>query len=711
MDLSKYRQLFLDESREHLQALNRELLVLEKEGEGYAGVDVMFRAAHSVKGMSASMGYDAMAAVSHALEEIMDRLRKKTLAVGPPLMGLLYEGVDTLGALANQIEEKGSTSLAVDGLVARLQGAARGGPSPAPEPPAPAATSAAEAEIPLPGTAAAVVGPPPGPVPAPPEEDRPAVPGGIFTLEPAQLAVVRDYVRSGLVPYACVLRLARDSGALAARNFIVLGRLGKLGMLLASTPTLEEVRAGRGRELVEALLLTERPQEQLRTLLLAIPEVEELQLRLFSLGSEAGPRPTPAGRPAPPAADPAGRAAPKRTATVRVETRVLDDLINIVGELIINRERLLEIGRGLESEELHENLGRLDVLVRQFQDSIMTVRMMPLELVVDRLPRLVRDLAFQCGKQVGFEVAGRGVELDRAILEELNDVLLHLVRNALDHGVEAPAERVAAGKPPKAQIRLRAGRDRDWVWISVEDDGRGMDPGKIAAAAVERGLVTAEQAAQLEPRDQLRLACLPGVSTAAQVTELSGRGVGMDVVKAKLDAFGGALLIDSAPGRGSSFTLRLPLTLAIIRILLVEVRGQEYGLPVSHVQRTGLLEPFQIEWSQKQPLLHWGTRLVPLADLGGLLGHPPRDLRSATGLFVAVTEIGGRAAGIAVDRLLGTYEVVVKPLGLPLKRVRGLSGVTVMGDGRTVLLLDIPALAPGAGPDAGTDAPAPGGAR
>jgi two-component system chemotaxis sensor kinase CheA len=477
-------------------------------------------------------------------------------------------------------------------------------------------------------------------------------------------------------------------------------------MLLAASPTLEEVRAGESRETVEALLLTDRPEEELRAQLLAIPELEELTLRRLQIG-HAGPEGRPGGAPGeglvaprPAIIDrPAGggggiadRYAARKSATVRVDTRVLDDLINLVGELIITRERLNEISRDLGSEELHANLGRLHTVVRDLQDTIMTVRMMPLDLVTDRLPRVVRDVAHQGGKLVSFEVQGRGIELDRAILEELGDVLVHLVRNAVDHGVETPQEREAAGKPGRASIRVRAGRERDWVWVRVEDDGRGMDADRIAAAAVARGLVSAERAATLEPREKLLLACLPGVSTAERVSDVSGRGVGMDVVKAKVDAFGGAIRIEARPGAGTSITLRLPLTLAIVRILLVEVRGQEFGLPVSHVARTGQLEPAEVEWSQKRPLLRRGGAHVPLADLGVLLGLPARDLRAHPGLFVVETEFGERGAAIAVDRLLGTYEVVVKPLGPPLKRVRGLAGVTVMGDGRTVLLLDPGAL-------------------
>ncbi len=712
MDLSKYRQLFLDECREHLQVMNRELLRLEQEA-GPGGVDALFRAAHSIKGMSASMGYDAVVAVSHALEDILDRLRKKTLAADSGLMALLYEGVDSLGALVAEVEEKGATQLDVADLAARLRGASRresveiGTPRPVPATPT-AARPAVEVEA----NQAAVepVIKPASPEPSAGDQgaDLVAASGGIFSLEPEKLEMVRDFMRSGLVPYACHLRVSRDSEAHCARNFIILGRLGKMGMVLASSPTIEEVRTGVGREIVEALLLTERQEDQIRAQLLAIPELVELQVRRLRVGGaerQAGaaaageiastllaPRQTTIDRPAGSTPGLADRYVPKKASTVRVDTRVLDDLINIVGEMLITRERLQEIGRDLESEELHLNLDRLRVLVRGFQDTIMTVRMMPLELVTDRLPRIVRDLAHQSGKQVAFEVQGQNIELDRAILEELNDVLIHLVRNAIDHGVEPAERRVAAGKPAKAVIRVRAGRERDWVWIRVEDDGRGMDPDAIARSAIARGLVGAERVAAMEPREKLLLCCLPGVSTAERVTDISGRGVGMDVVKSRVDAFGGSLQIDSQPGRGAAVTLRLPLTLAIIRILLVAVGGQEFGLPVSHVLRTAQMDSNDIEWSQRQPMLRLGNRLVPLLDLGALLGLPARDLRARPDLFLAVSEFGERAAGLAVDRLLGTYEVVIKPLGPPLKRVRGLAGVTVMGDGRTVLLLDLAAL-------------------
>jgi len=700
MDLSRYRQLFLDESREHLGVLNRELLRLEQAG---GDVDALFRAAHSLKGMAGSMGYEAIVAVAHALEDVLDLLRRQTLAVTPALLTLLYEGTDALGALVAEVEEHGAPRRDGAGITGRLRAAAAapaaatGGASPA-APPAPSAAPAATPAAAAPAAA--------GDGEADKEQELVAV-GGALALGPEQFAQLRDGVGRGLVPYSCRVRLSRDAPAMAARNFVVLGRLAKAGALLASSPTPEEVRAGSGREVIEALLLAEIPEKRLRETLLAIPELRELQLARLRLGAPGeqaagpagepppallGPRDTPVERPSGSVAGLVGRYGSKRAATVRVDTRVLDDLINVVGELIITRERLEEIGSGLASPALDANLERLRSLVRGFQDTIMAVRMMPLELVTDRLPRLVRDIARISGKQVGFEVEGRGIEMDRAILEELGDVLIHLVRNAVDHGVEDPAARAAEGKDPKASIRVRAGRERDWFWVQVEDDGRGMDAERIAAAAVARGLVDPGRVAALTEGEKLLLSCLPGVSTARSVTDISGRGVGMDVVKARVDACGGTLRIDSRPGRGTAVVLRLPLTLAIIRILLVEARGREYGLPVSHIARTGLLAQERVAWSGGEPRLRHGGRLVPLHDLAALLGGPPRDLRAEPGLFVAVSEFSERAAGLAVDRLLGTWEVVVKPLGPPLKRVRGLAGATVVGDGRTVPLLDLAAL-------------------
>jgi two-component system chemotaxis sensor kinase CheA len=687
MDLAKYRRLFLEESREHLGVLNRELLRLEREG---GAVDGLFRAAHSVKGMAGSMGYDAIVEIAHALEDVLDAVRRETLAATPALLQLLFEGVDALGSLVAEVEDHGAPRRNLAGVAARLR-------------------EAAGAALRAGGPQAAGVG-----APEAGAGDAAASGSGTLHLAPEQLARVVELCAGGSVPYACRVRVSRDAAAVAARNVAILGCLARCGTVVCSSPTAEEARTGNGREVVEALLLTRLPEARVRARLHAVPELGELRVTRLRLGDiEAGECPlgaaagggsqdaSAARRIAPeaagerreePVAGLAARHAPKRSPTLRVDTSVLDELTDIVGELIITRERLERIGSRLGSRELDEALGALRPLVRGFQDAVMAVRLMPLELITDRLPRLVRDIARSLGKEVGFETEGGGIAMDRAVLEELNDVLIHLVRNAVDHGVETPDERAAAGKGRKAVIRLRTGRERDWFWVTVEDDGRGMDPEGIAAAAVGRGLATAAAVAAMGEGEKLLLCCLSGVSTAGSVSDISGRGVGMDVVKARVDACGGSLRIDSRPGCGTAITLRLPLTLAIVRILLVEVAGRAYGLPVSHVVRAGVLDREMVAWSGGRPLLRHGDDLVPLHDLGVLLGGPPRDMGAAPGLFVAVSEFSERGAGLAVDRLLGIREVVVKPLGPPLDRVRGLAGATVVGDGTTVLLLDPAAL-------------------
>jgi two-component system chemotaxis sensor kinase CheA len=322
----------------------------------------------------------------------------------------------------------------------------------------------------------------------------------------------------------------------------------------------------------------------------------------------------------------------------------------------------------------------------------MTVRMMPLDTITDRLPRLVRDLARIGGKEIRFELLGKGIELDRAILEELNDVLIHLVRNAIDHGVETSEERRAAGKEVRALVRITAGRERDWVWIAVEDDGRGMDSEQIKGLALERGLISPERAETLDRQDVLLLACHPGLSTAREVSDVSGRGVGMDVVKSRVESFGGTLSIDSRQGAGTKTTLHIPLTLAIVQALLVELRGRIFALPLTQVIHTLKVDPGKVEWSGKQAVIRWGSKAVPLRDLAVLLGMPGRNLSAGDPFHVVLTEQAGTLTGLAVDELAGACEAVIKPLGLPLKKIAGLAGASIMGDGSTVLVLDVKAL-------------------
>jgi two-component system chemotaxis sensor kinase CheA len=707
MDLDKYRKLFLEECREYLQSMNRELLRLEAEGEGFDGIDTLFRDAHSIKGMAGSMGYGPIVALSHAMEDVFDGLRAKTLPVTHEISSLLFEGVDALGSLSDEVEEGGETSSDAQELVDRLRVSSRsageeeaaGGEISLDEPGEPDVP----AEIDIPQV-------PETPVPAAPlppaEETGPG--GGHEPLGPEEQDKVRELSRKGKLIYHCAVSISEDTASLTARNFVLLGKMNRVGEIIRSSPSLAEVMEGEGRAALEAYVAAEKTEEELAAVINSVPELTEVTVRRTAVESLlTAPPPVRGGGPArkeastgPPVADARPDAArslidrylPGKSTSLRVDTRILDDLINIVGELIINRDRLLEVSRDLVSGDLHLALDRLDLLVRHFQDTIMAVRMMPLEIVTDRLPRIVRDLARQGGKHISFEITGQGIELDRAILEEINDVLIHIVRNAIDHGVEAVGEREAAGKPEKATIRLTAGREKDWVWIAVEDDGRGMDVEKIRRTALERGIIDAARAEAMDRREVLLLSCLPGLSTAEGVSDVSGRGVGMDVVKSKVEAFGGSVQIDSSYGKGTKITLRLPLTLAIVQVLLVEIAGETYGIPVSHITHTTRVESSGIEWSRNRAVTRWGRNVVPLSDLGDWLGLSGRSLRREGPVSVVLAEQDGGYTGLAVDRLIGANEVVIKPLGLPLKNIPGLAGATIMGDGRTVLVLDVKAL-------------------
>jgi two-component system chemotaxis sensor kinase CheA len=389
----------------------------------------------------------------------------------------------------------------------------------------------------------------------------------------------------------------------------------------------------------------------------------------------------------PPRPEPAGE--PPRT--VRVRAEMLDDFLDVAGELLLATARLREVGRAIpepKRREHDEGVDRLQSIAKDLHRRVMSARMTPLTVLADRLPRVARDLARRTGKQVEVVVTGAEIEVDRALLDEIGDPVLHLLRNAVDHGIETAAQRIACGKRPTGRIEVTVRRERDRVILEVADDGRGMDPAALRKAAVARGALGAEAAAALPDAEVLLLACLPGVSTAGEVTEVSGRGVGMDAVKRSAEALGGTLSIQSRSGAGSRFTLRLPLTVAMQPVLLVRVGTEVLAIPVSKVHGAAEARLETLDRAGGAPQLSYGGGHVPVHDLGVLLGTGPASGRRS--IVVTDSDIG--RVGLAVDQLLGQQEAVLKPLHGPLSLVPGLSAVTVLGDGRPVFVLDVPRL-------------------
>jgi two-component system chemotaxis sensor kinase CheA len=404
-----------------------------------------------------------------------------------------------------------------------------------------------------------------------------------------------------------------------------------------------------------------------------------------------------------PGAEAAGRARAGRAAaagkSVRIDVARLDALLDLVGELVIDRTRLADLASRLGAaggvdpdlaEALAEATQHLARITDELQDQVMQSRMLPIEHVFSRLPRLVRDLAQRSGKQVQLVVSGQETELDRSVIEEIGDPLIHLLRNAVDHGIEPPEERERAGKPGAGTIRLAASHEENQIVIVVEDDGRGISADGVKESALRKGLIAREQAERLSADEAVNLIFTPGFSTRTEVTDISGRGVGMDIVRANIERLNGSVAVRTAPGRGTRFTIRLPLTLAIIRALLVRVAGETYALPIAAVTETLRVFPDEVEHVRGREAIRLRGDILPLIRLADLFGFPVQE--EAASLYVVAVRHGARPAGLVVDGLVGEQEVVIKSLSRALGEVRGVSGATILGDGRVALIVDVPSL-------------------
>ncbi|WNG40579.1 chemotaxis protein CheA [Archangium minus] len=708
MDMSRYLGLFLTEASEHLEGLGRDLVQLEREGAP-AVVDSMFRHAHSVKGMASSMGFEPIAVLAHRVEDLVDAIRQDPSRLERNLVDLLLAATDVMMSQVRAVAENkppddasallGQLAERVSVLTGRTPGATRvlnrTASVSASAPPAPAA---APAPAPAPIRVAAAVSEAP---PAPVSEMTPAAETPAASSATAQLAasvamVIRtaeEEAPKAPSRWAVRLRIAPTCQTPGVRAFLVHKRMTGLGTLHDLRPSLEDLKAGRIPEgNIQLELETAEGEEGIRKALRNIAEVELVSLK----PAVVAPPPAPATANAGPVSVDGSRSSPvgaDATRTVRVRTELLDYFLDTVGELLLATARLRELGKVLPENSrppIEEGVYRLHALVKDLHDKVMSARMTPLSLITDRLPRAARDIARRKEREVDLVITGAEIELDRAILDELADPLMHLLRNCIDHGLESPEERVAAGKGPRGRVLVSVRRARDRVVLEMEDDGRGMNAAKLKAAAVARGALSAEAAARMTDREAFLLACLPGVSTAKDVSEISGRGVGMDAVKRVVENVGGTLEIESELGRGTRFTLRLPLTVAVVHLLLVAVGDEVFGLPIAKVVGAMEADGETLDRSREMPLLPHGQGLLPVYALDELVGvqAPPRK---GVRPFVVMEGDAGRVA-LAVDRLVGQEEAVLKPLSRPLDLLPGLSGVTILGSGRPVFILDVPRL-------------------
>jgi two-component system chemotaxis sensor kinase CheA len=666
MDMSKYLGLFVSESSEHLEALGRELVNLEKQPTPER-VDAMFRHAHSVKGMASSMGFEDIAVLAHRVEDLVDGVRRSPALLSREMVDALLASADTLVA---QVKAAGAGQ-PIPGAGPLIEQLSRHVVTLTGRPPAPTVVADAVAQ--------------------PGARTGPAAPPAAAAEPPGQ---ARSEAGLGLPPrYAVRVRISPGCQVPGVRAFLMHKRLSALGNLFDLRPALEDLKAGRIPDgLISLDLETSAGEAGVLKVLNGISDVEVLSVA----PAHAAPPPVPPPAPAPRAPPPPEAPRPVGVEigrTVRVKTELLDYFLDAVGELMLATARIREVGKVLPQSarpQLEESVYRLHALVKDLHDKVMSVRMTPLSIITERLPRVARDIARRREREVELTVTGAEAELDRAIIDDLADPLIHLLRNCIDHGIEPPAERTAARKPAKGRVQVTVRRQRDRVVVEIEDDGRGMDADKLKEAAVQRGLITAEVAQRMTDREAFMLACLPGVSTARDVSEISGRGVGMDAVKRVVESVGGTLEIESEKGRGTRFTLRLPLTVAVVNLLLVQAGEEIVGLPIGKVLAVVQAEPDQLSRSRDTALIPHGPALLPVHELANLLQVPPGAPRGSRPYIIMESDTGRVA--LAVDRLLGQEDVVLKALSRPLDLVHGLSGVTILGTGRPVFILDIPRL-------------------
>ena len=677
---NQYMDMFLDESHEHLQSLNEGLLRLEENMEEIDAVNDIFRNAHTLKGMSATMGFAKIAELTHEMEDVLDLVRKSQLKLNEDIMDTLFKCLDSLEQMVDSVGNGEAEDVVdVSDLVAKLSSISKGTPAPAADGAAAAAPAAAAPA----GEAAAAA--------------------STLDLDDIDLDVMKKAKEAGMNLFHIKVTLMETCVLKAARSVMVMHALDEVGDVLKSIPPAEDLEQEKFERSFDVLIATGGDTEAMKNAVDTVSEIEDITVTAVDpdkLGKDTPSAPAAA----PAAAAPAAKAAPKKEAakpaaaaapakkqhqsqSVRVDIEKLDTLMNLMGELVINKVRLEQIGQTHRLSDLMETLEQMDRVTGDLQNIVMKVRMVPVSAVFNRFPRMVRDVSKELGKDINLTIEGEETELDRTVIDEIGDPIMHLLRNSLDHGVESPDAREAKGKSRTGEVGLIARHEGNNVVIMITDDGAGIDADKIRRKAVEKGMISQSEADSLDDADAVRLIFLPGFSTAEQITDISGRGVGMDVVRSKIEALSGHVDVETHIDEGSVFKIKLPLTLAIIQAMLVRVQEEMYAIPLTSIDSTINIEPSDIQTVQNKEVIVLRGEIIPIIRMEEALQVP--HTKDSDEHFVVVVHAGEAKAGIVVDNLIGQQEIVIKTLGNLFAGLKLFGGATVLGDGRVALILDV----------------------
>jgi two-component system, chemotaxis family, sensor kinase CheA len=676
MEMSQYLEVFIEESKEHIQSCNEKVLLLEKNPEDLTIINEIFRSAHTLKGMSATMGYEDLASLTHKMENVLDGIRNHQISVTPEIIDIIFMAVDYLESMINSVAQGGDGKMDVTEVIRKLEYLENGEPTP----------SAAAALVEVAATAVM-------------EESKQAM-----IYDDFERTVIQQSADQGFSVAEITVTLRKDCLLKAVRAFMIFDVLEKMGEVIKAVPAVDQLEEEKFDSEFQVTLITNEPLDVIEKKIMNVSEVDQVKAALVNLAeTETLINPVAAkssaiekkefktkGAAKQELDSPVQNAPSSTTKTIRVNIERLDILMNLFEELVIDRGRLEQISKELRHPELNETVERMSRISSDLQSIILNMRMVPVETVFNRFPRMVRQLAKDLNKQLSLEITGAETELDRTVIDEIGDPLVHLLRNALDHGIESPEARIAAGKPEKGTIHLKAFHSGNHVFIEITDDGAGINRHKVLEKAITKGIVSPEDAGLLTEKQIFELIFESGFSTANEISDISGRGVGLDVVKSTIQSLGGAITIDSEEGNGSIFTIQLPLTLSIISAMLVEIGEEKYGIPLSSIIETAIIKQEDILNAHNQKVIDFRGRVIPLVSLKDVFNI--QDDEDKPIISVVIVRKGNKSAALVVDSFIGQQEIVLKSLGNYLTSVFAISGATILGDGQVALIIDCNAL-------------------
>jgi two-component system chemotaxis sensor kinase CheA len=695
MDVSQYLEIFIDESEEHLQTLSDCIMVLEKEPDNKDTINEVFRAAHSLKGMAGTMGFKRMQHLTHDMENVFQEVRSDRVKVTSGMIDLLFKCLDALEGYLDNIKgtsDEGTEDNEViikelNDFIAKADGEAE----------------AENKEVSEVKEAA----------PAATQEEKEGQEKIELTEE--EKKAIREAESNGQHIYAMTVHIQKDCLLKAARAFLVFKAVEDFGQILVYRPSSQDIEDEKFEFDFSFFLASEEETDKIVAAAKAVSEIEKVDAEEIHLeeylkeaaaqeeqqAKEAATEQKEAPAEVPKAAEkkaPAAAAKKQTNAkpvtgrTVRVDIEKLDALMNQVSELIIAKNSLVSISSNesgeYQNQSFHEQIEYLERITTNLHESVMKVRMVPIESVVNKFPRMIRDLSRKLGKKMELYMTGEDTELDRTVVDQIGDPLQHLLRNSADHGLEDNATRVERGKPEVGSIFLKAFQEGNNVIIEVGDDGNGIDVAAVRDKAVERGVITAEQAENMSQKEIINLLFLPSFSMAKKITDISGRGVGLDVVKSNIEALGGDVEVRTKLGEGTTFIVRLPLTLAIIQALMVEIRDEKYAIALGSIANIESIPVNEIKYVQAQEVIHLRGAVIPLIRLDQVLDMEEKQ-EEPENLTVVIVKKGDSLAGLVVDNLIGQQEIVIKSLGKYITNNKIISGATILGDGEVALILDV----------------------